>query len=102
MLENLIKTAIGEMKADLVIKGSEIVNTITKEVYPADIGISNNKIVRVGEVEDIVGKDTVVIKTKGVVTPGFFDSHIHIESSMLTPTNFSKYSLLHGTTSIVW
>lgn len=102
MLENLIKTALGEMKADLVIKGSEIVNTITKEVYPADIGISHNQIVRVGEVEDIIGKDTVVAKTKGVATPGFFDSHIHIESSMLTPTNFSKYSLLHGTTSIVW
>lgn len=103
MLENLIKTALGEMKADLVIKGSEIVNTVTKEIYPADIGISNNQIVRVGEVEDIIGKDTVLLdKTKGVVTPGLFDSHIHIESSMLTPTNFSKYSLLHGTTSLVW
>jgi len=102
MLDTLIKTALGEMKADLIIKGTDIVNTITKEVYPADIGISHNKIVRVGEVEDIIGKDTVVVKTKGVVTPGFFDSHIHIESSMLTPTNFSKFSLLHGTTSIVW
>jgi adenine deaminase len=102
MLENLIKTALGEMKADLVIKGSEIINTVTKEVYPADIGISNNKIVRVGEVEDIIGKNTTVIETKGIAAPGFFDSHIHIESSMLTPSNFSKYSLLHGTTSIVW
>jgi adenine deaminase len=102
MLENLIKTALGKIKADLVIKGSEIINTVTKEVYPADIGISNNKIVRVGEVEDIIGKKTTVVDTQGIVAPGFFDAHIHIESSMLTPSNFSKYSLLHGTTSVVW
>lgn len=102
MLDILIKTALGEMKADLVIKGTEIVNTVTKEIYPADIGIANNQIVRVGEVEDLIGKDTIVLDTQGVATPGFFDAHIHIESSMLTPSNFSKYSLLHGTTSIVW
>ncbi|MCK5587814.1 MAG: adenine deaminase [Candidatus Lokiarchaeota archaeon] len=102
MLDNLIKTALGEMKADLIIKGTDIVNTITKEVYPADIGISHNQIVRVGKVEDLIGNDTIVVETQGVSAPGFFDSHIHIESSMLTPSNFSKYSLLHGTTSIVW
>jgi adenine deaminase len=105
MREILIKTALGETKADLIIKGSEIVNTITQEIYPADIAVKRDRIVRLGEageVDELIGKDTVVVKTQGVAVPGLFDAHIHIESSMLTPSNFSKYSLPHGTTSIVW
>ena len=75
-----------------------ILDVLTDSVYPARITIKN------GIFEEIVpiifGEDTEV-DVEGLLLPGFIDSHIHVESSMLTPAQFAKIAVRHGTTSVV-
>lgn len=83
-----------------LLKNGNVVNVFTGELQKANVLIEDEKIIGVGDYteaeadvcEDITGK---------FVCPGFIDSHIHIESTMLTPSELCKVSLLHGTTSIV-
>ena len=83
-----------------LLKNATIVNVFTDELQRADILIDGDKIVGVGDyadeeaavVEDLAGKH---------VCPGFIDGHIHIESTMLIPSQLAKVSLLHGTTCVV-
>jgi len=75
----------------MYIKGN-ILNVITDEIYPGEIHIEKGKIREIRE----VNKDF-----NNIIVPGFIDSHIHIESSMLTPSRFAEIALKHGTTSVV-
>jgi adenine deaminase len=74
-----------------MVKGN-IVNVFTEEIYPAEVIIKNNLI----ECVKPVGG-----KFKEYILPGFIDAHIHIESSMLTPSRFAEAVVPHGTTSVV-
>ncbi|MBM4241890.1 MAG: adenine deaminase, partial [Euryarchaeota archaeon] len=65
---------------DLVIKGN-ILNVFTEEIYPAEITVENGIIKCVKPVEG---------DFEGLILPGFIDAHIHIESSMLTPSRFAE------------
>jgi len=90
------------LKADIAILNANIVNVCTKEIIRDSIAIKSDKIIRVGDVRDIIGVSTTVVDAKDAyVSPGFIDAHIHIESSMLTITEFAKAALPHGTTSVV-
>lgn len=75
----------------MYIKGN-ILNVITDEIYPGEIEIEKGKIISIKE----VNKDF-----NDLIVPGFIDSHIHIESSMLTPSRFAEVALRHGTTSVI-
>ncbi|OED30628.1 adenine deaminase [Methanosphaera sp. WGK6] len=75
----------------MIIKGN-ILNVFTNEIYPGEIEIEQGIIQSIKE----VNKDF-----NDIIVPGFIDSHIHIESSMVTPSRFSEVALKHGTTSIV-
>ncbi|WP_455645197.1 adenine deaminase [Methanosphaera sp.] len=75
----------------MIIKGN-ILNVFTDEIYPGEIEIEQGIIQSIKE----VNKDF-----NDIIVPGFIDSHIHIESSMVTPSRFSEVALKHGTTSIV-
>lgn len=75
----------------MYIKGN-ILNVITDEIYPGEIHIEKGKIRTIRE----VNKDF-----NDIIVPGFIDSHIHIESSLLTPSRFAEIALKHGTTSVV-
>ncbi|MEX2707045.1 MAG: adenine deaminase [Candidatus Freyrarchaeum guaymaensis] len=102
-MEELIKTALGEMKADLVIRDTSIVNVCTCEIEHGDIAIKSGKIALVGDASHTIGEKTRIIDGKGkFAAPGFFDSHIHVESSEITITEFCRACLPHGTTSIIW
>lgn len=102
-LEEIIKTALGEIKADMVIKDTNIINVCTGEIEPGDIAVKANKVVLVGDSSQTIGKGTRIIEGKDkFAAPGFFDSHIHIESSEITITEFVRACLPHGTTSIIW
>lgn len=74
-----------------MIKGN-ILNVFTEEIYPAEISIENGLIKCVKPVNE---------NFKDIILPGFIDAHIHIESSMLTPSRFAEAVVPHGTTSIV-
>lgn len=102
MDNTLIEVALGKKSADMVITGGKLVNVISHEVYPTDIAIANGKIASIGPLpEGVIGKDTKVIDAKGMyLAPGFIDAHIHIESSMLSYTEFAKMVVKHGTTAV--
>lgn len=102
MDNKLIRVALGKEPADMVIRNGRLVNVISHEIYEADIAIANGRIAAVGSVpEAAVGADTKVIDAKGMyMAPGFIDAHIHIESSMLSYTEFAKMVVKHGTTAV--
>jgi adenine deaminase len=102
-MEDIIKTALGKKKADIVIKDTNIINVCTGEIEPGDIAIKSNKIALVGDSSHTIGERTRIIDGGGkFAAPGFFDSHIHVESSEVTITEFTRACLPHGTTSIIW
>ena len=97
MLEKFIDAAIGNKKAETVLKNGSFVNVFTGEIVRADIAIEGGKIVGFGEYEgeteyDISGK---------IAVPGLIDAHVHIESSQLSPEEFAKLVLPRGTTTVV-
>ncbi len=99
----LIDVLMSDMKhADIVLHGGNIINVITREVYRADLAIKGKHILVVGDSEKLIGSETLVIDVNGkYISPGFIDSHMHFESSMLTVSEFSRLSIPSGTTTLV-
>lgn len=103
-LEAHIATSMGELEPDLIIKNGILVNTVTGETYQADIASKDNIIVRVGDCSDFYNKYQnlhVIDASNSFVIPGLIDSHLHTESTLLTPTNFTTLALPRGTTTVV-
>lgn len=99
MIEALMDPTRG---ADLILRGGNVVNVITREVYPADIAIAGEHIILVGDAEGLIGEGTEVVDMDGKhLCPGFIDSHMHFESAMLTITEFTRLSLPTGTTCLI-
>ena len=103
---NLVKAALGKIKADLIIKKTNIVNVVTGEVLEKwDIIVYDGYIVRVDKINDLekyIGNKTVIVNGEEYYSiPGFIESHVHIESSMLNVREFGKLAAIHGVTSIV-
>jgi len=96
-LKDRIAVARGLRKADLVLKGGRIVNVFSGEIYRADVAIHRGTIAGLGEYE---GKKVIDAASK-LILPGLIDSHVHLESSMLTPAEFAKAILPSGTTAVV-
>ncbi len=101
----LIRTARAIEPATLVIKNVDLVATTTGEILEnMSIIVSGRRIASIveGDPEKYIGLRTKVIDGRGqYAMPGFIDAHIHIESSLLTPTGFSMLALKHGTTTVV-
>ena len=101
--KELAHTALGEIKADLVIKNGKLVNVYTGEILDnTNIAIKYDRIAHVGKkIDHTIGDKTIIIDAKGqYLVPGFLDGHVHIESSMLLPSEFAKAVLPHGTTAV--
>lgn len=96
-MERIIKIAKGEIKAELVLKNANIINVFTNEIIKGDIAIERGKIIGIGEYEGIEEMD---LEGK-YLSPGFIDSHVHIESSMVTPGQFAKAILPRGVTTVI-
>ena len=99
----LIDTLLaGDRFADLVLRNGQVINTITREIYSADVAIQGPYILMVGDASALIGDKTVVVDLAGMyISPGFIDSHMHFESSMLTITEFSRLSIPSGTTTLI-
>jgi adenine deaminase len=98
-----VDVALNKLEPDLVITGANLVNVNTREVYKSDIVVKKEKIVFVGDFPNRFTNNMSVIKADGLyAVPGFIDSHIHVESSMLTITEFSRIVTQRGTSSIIW
>ncbi|MHA1686140.1 MAG: amidohydrolase family protein, partial [Candidatus Heimdallarchaeaceae archaeon] len=102
-LLEIVEHAMAKKPAEIIIENGTIANVLTQELIEANIAIAKGKIIYVGQAsEDFKGAKTQVIDAKGkYIVPGFIESHIHIESSMLTLTEFAKAIVRHGTTTCV-
>ena len=81
-------------------KNGTVVNVFTGELLKENVLTDNDLIIGVGDYADTDADITVDINGK-YICPGFIDGHIHIESTMLTPYEFSKVSVPHGTTTVI-
>ncbi|MGL5312181.1 MAG: adenine deaminase [Peptostreptococcaceae bacterium] len=101
--KELIDTLMGDKHhADIVLYGGSVVNVLTREIYKADVAIKGKYILLVGDCEKLIGENTVVVDVEDkYLSPGFIDSHMHFESSMLTITEFSRLSIPSGTTTLI-
>ncbi len=102
MTKQLSLVAMGLEKADLVLKGGKLVNVNTHEIMPnIDVAIAGGRIALVGDATHTIGENTRVVDASNYyMTPGFMDGHIHVESSMLSVTQYSKTVVPRGTTAI--
>lgn len=99
---DLIKAALGEKNAELVVRNGSLVNVLTDEVYKADVAIYDSRIVAVGDVSGYVGNGTEIVDAEDrYLVPGLIDGHLHIECSKLSLTMFADAVVPHGTTSVV-
>jgi adenine deaminase len=96
-LTKQIDVASKRKPADIVIKNGRIIDVFNLEIFHADIAITDGVFTGIGDFE---GK-TVIDANNRYVCPGFIDSHVHIESSMVTPSEFAKVVLPHGVTSVI-
>lgn len=95
--QRIIAVAAGREKADLVLKNAKYLNVFSNEFLCGDIAVANGLIAGVGKYD---GKIEIDVSGK-LVLPGFIDAHIHLESSMVTPAEFAKAVVAHGTTTVI-
>lgn len=96
-IKSLIDVAMHRRKADLVIKNVSIIDVFNSKIIEGDIGIVDGYIAGIGSYEGLK-----TIDGKGMfASPGFVDSHVHIESSMSTPSKFAESIVPRGTTTII-
>lgn len=95
--QRIIAVAAGREKADLVLKNAKYLNVFSNEFLCGDIAVANGLIAGVGKYD---GKTEIDVSGKFVL-PGFIDAHIHLESSMVTPAEFAKAVVAHGTTTVI-
>lgn len=95
--QRLIAVAAGREEADLVLKNAKYLNVFSNEFLSGDIAVANGLIAGVGKYD---GKTEIDVSGK-LVLPGFIDAHIHLESSMVTPAEFAKAVVAHGTTTVI-
>ena len=93
----VIAVAAGREPADLVLKNATYVNVFSNELCHGDIAVAEGLIVGMGAYNGI---EEVDVSGK-IVLPGFVDAHIHLESSLVSPTEFAKAVLPHGTTTVI-
>lgn len=104
--KQLIAAARGDIPMDLVIRGANLVNVFTAEIYQADVGVKDGRYSAIASYENgqptfhMNGKKEVDAQHKYIM-PGFIDAHVHIESTLVTPDMFASEVIRHGTTTAV-
>ncbi|MEZ2219927.1 adenine deaminase [Rhizobium sp. RCC_161_2] len=97
-LERYIDQGVGREPADIVLKGGRFFDLVTGELVASDIAICGDRIV--GTCGDYQGREEIDISGR-IVVPGFIDTHLHIESSLVTPHEFDRCVLPYGVTTVI-
>lgn len=97
-IEQIIKVSKGSEYADLVLKNAKLVNVLSEEIYDTDIAIMGNTIAGISH--GYKGKQEIDLNG-AYVTPSFIDGHVHLESSMLLPSEFTRLVVPSGTTTVI-
>ena len=95
--QRIIEVAAGREKADLVLKNATYVNVFSGELCTGDIAVAEGLIVGLGRYEGLQETDM----SGCIVCPGLIDAHIHLESALVSPREFVKAVLPHGTTTVI-
>lgn len=101
-IRDLLKTATGQEVPDLIIRGGNLVNVHTAEIYKSDIAIKGNRIVAINDLGRIrINESTEIIDAEGkYLTPGLIEPHLHLYHAHQNFTQVSKLLLSHGTTTV--
>ena len=96
-MERMIDTALGKIKAEIVIKNAKVVDVFNGKIIDGDVAVTDGVIAGVGSYEGAAEYDAA----GKYLIPGFIDSHVHIESSMVTPAEYACTVLPKGVTAVV-
>ncbi len=96
-LARRLEAARGDRTVDLLFRGGKVVNVFTGELASTSVAVFDGVVVGFGERQ---ANETVELDG-GILSPGFIDGHFHLESSLLTPAEFARAVLPHGTTTVV-
>lgn len=93
----MIDVAMGRNRAQLVFKNVNLINVFTGEIYPTDVAVHDGYIAGVGDYSGAIELDM----TGKYLCPSFIDGHVHLESSLVTPSEYAKSVVPRGTTTVV-
>ncbi|MHB0867377.1 MAG: adenine deaminase [Thermoleophilia bacterium] len=96
-LEEIIAVGRGLQPADLVIRNARVVDVLACDIVTTDVAVHAGMVAGLGSYEG----ETVIDLEGRYLCPGFIDAHLHIESTMLTPPEFARAVVPHGTTAVV-
>ncbi|MEM3506044.1 MAG: adenine deaminase [Candidatus Bathyarchaeia archaeon] len=99
LIKKVINTALGKYPADLLLKNCNLVDVFTREIFKTNISIVSGRIASICEIE-YSSKETLECDGYYAV-PGLIDAHIHLDSTLLTPSQLAKIILPHGTTTVL-
>ncbi|MCD6318306.1 adenine deaminase [Candidatus Aerophobetes bacterium] len=96
-ISKIIELARGGREVDLVLKNARLVNVFSGDIHLTNVAVQEGIIIGMGEYR---AKEEIDLRGKYLV-PGFFDGHVHLESSMVTPAEFARAVVPAGTTSVI-
>jgi adenine deaminase len=96
-VEDKLGRALGQAPVDLLLKNAKLVNVIAGEIHPANVAIVDGRIIGMGDYE----AERVIDLEGSYLAPSFIDGHVHIESSMLTVTEFARAVVPRGTGAVI-
>ncbi|MEI6285366.1 MAG: adenine deaminase [Bacillota bacterium] len=96
-MSHTISAAAGRTKADLLLKNGKVFNVFTAEWMAVDLAVSAGRIIGWGDYD----AENIIDCSGKYITPGFWDTHVHIESSTLNPVEFTRTVLPFGTTTVI-
>ena len=99
----LVKAAMGEIPCDLTLENVQVVDVFTGSIFSARVDVIDGVIAAVRQADvDAHPKGKMVLDGENAfLAPGFIETHMHVESTMLTPENFGKAAIVWGTTTVV-
>ncbi|WJH40950.1 amidohydrolase family protein [Aliirhizobium terrae] len=100
--DRAVAAACGKVHFDVLITGGTLVDMVTGELRPADIGIVGPMIASVHDRGARSDAERVVDATGTFISPGLIDTHMHVESSMVTPATYTEAVVPRGVTTVVW
>ena len=99
-LSDRVAVARGDVPADAVLAGGRVLSVFTGELLDVDVAIAGEHVAALGPPGTYRGDDTHDVSGLTLV-PGLIDGHMHVESTKLTPAEFARAALPHGTTTVV-
>ncbi|CAM3637353.1 adenine deaminase C-terminal domain-containing protein [Deinococcus frigens] len=97
----LVRVARGQEAGDLLIRGAQVVQPATREIFEADVLVAGGRVAALGGAGMNFEAARTIEARGAFLAPGFIDGHIHIESSLLTPAGFARAVLPRGTVGVV-